>query len=178
MVRVEEVEASQPRSDLPDFNPGDTVRVEVQVIEGEKRRVQAFQGTVIQRRGSGPRETFTVKVDKPDHPITKGLPTTFMHVPDELYGWLRGPAKNLTVLATAFAPKEKGGAGEHEPLLFTVEYGKGRVFQNALGHAPEHLKSVSFIVTFQRGAEWAACGKVTQELPADFPGPDKATVRP
>ena len=127
--------------------------------------------------GHGPQQPFQLVVRQPDHPITKGLPTTFMHVPDELYGWLRGPAKNLTVLATAFAPKEKGGAGEHEPLLFTVEYEKGRVFQNALGHAPEHLKSVAFIATYQRGAEWAACGKVTQEVPADFPGPDKASVR-
>ena len=61
MVRVEDVEAGQPLKSFPDFGPGDTVRVEVQVIEGEKRRVQAFQGTVIQRRGSGPRETFTVR---------------------------------------------------------------------------------------------------------------------
>jgi uncharacterized protein len=98
-------------------------------------------------------------------------------VTDELYGWLRGPAKNLTVLATAFAPADKGGSGEHEPVLFTVDYGKGRVFFDALGHAPEQLKSVSFIVTFQRGAEWAATGKVTQKVPADFPTADKAAVR-
>jgi hypothetical protein len=51
------------------------------------------------------------------------------------------------------------------------------VVQNALGHAPEQLKSVAFIVTFQRCAEWAATGKVTQKVPEDFPGPDKASVR-
>jgi type 1 glutamine amidotransferase len=100
-----------------------------------------------------------------------------MHVDDELYGWLRGPAKNLTVLATAFAPKDLGGAGEHEPVLFTVQYGKGRVFQNALGHTGKELKSVAFIATFLRGAEWAATGKVTQPVPDDFPGPDQASVR-
>ena len=100
-----------------------------------------------------------------------------MHVDDELYGWLRGPAKNLTVLATAFAPADKGGSDEHEPLLFTVQYGKGRVLQNAPGHTPEQLKSVAFIVTFQRGAEWAATGNVTQQVPKDFPGPDQASVR-
>jgi len=126
----------------------------------------------------GPQQPFVLEVREANHPITKGLPPRFAHVPDELYGWLRGPAKNLTVLATAFAPKELGGAGEHEPLLFTVQYGKGRVFQNALGHAPEHLKSVAFIVTFQRGVEWAATGKVTQKVPDDFPGPDKPSVRP
>lgn len=125
----------------------------------------------------GPMQPFQVVVRNSDHPITKGLPTTFMHVPDELYGWLRGPAENLTVLATAFAPKDKGGADEHEPLLMTVKYGDGRVFQNALGHTATELKSVAFIVTFQRGCEWAATGNVTQKVPADFPTADKASVR-
>lgn len=127
--------------------------------------------------GHGPMQPFQIVVRNCDHPITKGLPEKFMHVPDELYGWLRGPAKNLTVLATAFAPKDKGGSDEHEPVLFTVEYGKGRVFQNALGHTDKELKSVAFIATFQRGAEWAATGKVTQKVPDDFPAADKASVR-
>jgi len=127
--------------------------------------------------GHGPMQPFQLVIREPNHPITEGLPTKFMHVDDELYGWLRGPAKNLTVLATAFAPKDKGGSDEHEPLLFTVSYGKGRVFQNALGHTGKELKSVAFIVPFQRGVEWAATGKVTQKVPDDFPGPDKASVR-
>jgi type 1 glutamine amidotransferase len=127
--------------------------------------------------GHGPMQPFQIVVREPNHPITQGLPAAFMHVPDELYGWLRGPAKNLSILATAFAPKDKGGADEHEPILFTVQYGKGRVFQNALGHTPKELKSVSFIATFQRGVEWAATGKVTQKVPADFPTADKASVR-
>lgn len=127
--------------------------------------------------GHGPSQEFQIVVRDPEHPITKGLPEKFMHVSDELYGWLRGPAKNLTVLASAFAPKEKGGSGEDEPLLFTITYGKGRIFQNALGHTPKELASVAFIVTFQRGAEWAATGKVTQKVPADFPTADKATTR-
>jgi type 1 glutamine amidotransferase len=127
--------------------------------------------------GHGPQQEFQLIVRNPDHPITRGLPEKFAHCEDELYGWLRGPAKNLTVLATAFAPKEKGGSDEHEPLLFTVGYGKGRVFQNALGHATEQLASVAFIATFQRGAEWAATGKVTQKVPDDFPGPDKPSMR-
>ena len=127
--------------------------------------------------GHGPAQPFQLVIRGPSHPITKDLPTKFMHVDDELYGWLRGPAKNLTVLATAFAPEDLGGSDEHEPLLFTVKYGNGRVLQNALGHTPEQLKSVAFIVTFQRGAEWAASGKVTQKVPEDFPGPDKASVR-
>jgi uncharacterized protein len=127
--------------------------------------------------GHGPMQPFQLIIREPNHPITEGLPSKFMHVDDELYGWLRGPAKNLTVLATAFAPKELGGAGEHEPVLFTVQYGKGRVFQNALGHTGKELKSVAFIATFLRGAEWAATGKVTQPVPDDFPGPDQASIR-
>lgn len=125
----------------------------------------------------GPMQPFQIVVRNADHPITQGLPEKFMHTDDELYGWLRGPAKNLTVLATAFAPKEKGGADEHEPVLFTVQYGKGRVFFQALGHTPKELKAVSFITTFQRGAEWAATGKVTQKVPEDFPSADKASIR-
>ncbi len=127
--------------------------------------------------GHGPAQEFQLVIREPNHPITKGLPEKFMHCEDELYGWLRGPAKNLTVLATAFAPKDQGGSDEHEPLLFTVRYGKGRVFQNALGHTAEQLKSVAFIATFQRGVQWAATGKVTQKVPDDFPGPDKASMR-
>jgi uncharacterized protein len=126
----------------------------------------------------GPMQPFQLVIREPNHPITEGLPEKFMHVPDELYGWLRGPAENLTVLATAFAPEDKGGAGEHEPVLFTVSYGKGRVFQNALGHTAKELKSVAFIATFLRGMEWAATGKVTQKVPDDFPTADKATTRP
>jgi type 1 glutamine amidotransferase len=125
----------------------------------------------------GPMQPFQLVLREPEHPIVKGLPPVFAHVPDELYGWLRGPGKNLSVLATAFAPADKGGADEHEPILFTIEYGKGRVFQNALGHTPTELKSLAFIVTFQRGCEWAATGQVTQEIPKDFPGPDAPVVR-
>jgi type 1 glutamine amidotransferase len=127
--------------------------------------------------GHGPAQEFQIVVRQAEHPVTKGLPEKFMQAKDELYGWLRGPAENLTVLATAFAPKNKGGSDEHEPVLFTVQFGDGRVFFQALGHSPEQLKSVAFIVTFQRGAEWAASGKVTQTVPADFPGADKPSVR-
>ena len=125
----------------------------------------------------GPQHEFKITVREPDHPITKSLPKEFMHSADELYNRLRGPAKNLTVLATAFSPKDKRGTGEHEPVLMAINYGQGRVFHTALGHGPEQLKSVAFIVTFQRGAEWAASGAVTQKIPADFPGPSKPVVR-
>jgi type 1 glutamine amidotransferase len=125
----------------------------------------------------GAQQPFQVVVRQPDHPITRGLPKVFMHPADELYCRLRGPAENVEVLATAFAPKQKGGTDEHEPMLMTISYGKGRVFANMLGHAGEQLKSVAFIATFQRGAEWAATGAVTQPLPPDLPGPDRPSIR-
>ena len=61
MDRVASVVAKQLKEDIPEFGPGDTVRVHVRVIEGQKERVQVFQGVVIQRRGSGVSETFTVR---------------------------------------------------------------------------------------------------------------------
>jgi large subunit ribosomal protein L19 len=55
------VEAPQLRTDLPDFGPGDTLRIQVKVIEGEKERFQVFQGVVLGRRGAGMRASFTVR---------------------------------------------------------------------------------------------------------------------
>ena len=127
--------------------------------------------------GHGPQHNFQVVIRDANHPITKGLPPVFMHHKDELYSWLRGPAKNVDVLATAFSDKEQRGSGEHEPMLMTISYGKGRVFHTALGHAVEQCQCVGFITTFLRGTEWAATGKVTQEVPADFPGPDEPVLR-
>jgi large subunit ribosomal protein L19 len=55
------VDRDSLRTDIPDFSPGDTVKVHVRVVEGNRERVQVFQGAVIRRQGSGPRETFTVR---------------------------------------------------------------------------------------------------------------------
>lgn len=58
---LQSIEAKQLRTDIPDFKPGDTVRVHVRVVEGARERIQIFEGTVISRRGSGIRESFTVR---------------------------------------------------------------------------------------------------------------------
>ncbi|MCK5820919.1 MAG: ThuA domain-containing protein [Bacteroidales bacterium] len=128
------------------------------------------------RAGShGEQHAFVVTIREKDHPITKGMPETWLHAQDELYSELRGPAENMTVLATAFADTAKGGTGENEPALMTIKYGEGRVFHTTLGHVTgtgRHpaVECVGFIVTLQRGAEWAATGDVLQEIPIAFPG--------
>ncbi|MEW6687309.1 MAG: 50S ribosomal protein L19 [Candidatus Edwardsbacteria bacterium] len=61
MNLISEIEKEQLKKNIPPFAPGDTVKVQVRVVEGDKERLQAFQGVVIQRRGSGLSETFTVR---------------------------------------------------------------------------------------------------------------------
>src|SRR5690606_12275765 len=108
-----------------------------------------------------------------DHPVTRGLPPRWLHAADELYAHLRGPGENMTVLATAWSDPANLGSGRHEPQLLVVSYGRGRVFHTTLGHDPVGLASADFVVTFQRGTEWAASGEVTLRVPAGFPGTDQ-----
>ena len=61
MKRIQELTANQIRDDLPDFGPGDNVEVQVRVVEGDKERIQVFSGTILQRRGGGISETFTIR---------------------------------------------------------------------------------------------------------------------
>ncbi|MGA7828408.1 MAG: 50S ribosomal protein L19 [Geobacteraceae bacterium] len=61
MNTIDTIEFEQMRKDIPPFKPGDTVRVQVKIVEGDKTRIQAFQGVVIKRQKGGIRETFTVR---------------------------------------------------------------------------------------------------------------------
>lgn len=126
----------------------------------------------------GPQREFPVIVREPNHPIMAGMPSMFMHTKDELYQQLRGPAENMTVLATGFADKKfKKGTHRHEPVAMVIEYEKGRVFHTPLGHDDYSFESVGLITLIQRGTEWAATGKVTIEVPDDFPTDEKSSSR-
>ena len=130
------------------------------------------------RAGShGKRVPFQVTVRDASHPITKGLPRVWMHQGDELYARLRGPGKNMTVLATAFSDPANAGTGNDEPQLMVLTFGKGRIFHTTMGHDVNALSSVDFVVTLQRGTEWAATGSVTQKVPANFPTADTVSYR-
>jgi type 1 glutamine amidotransferase len=124
----------------------------------------------------GQRTPFQITV-RADHPITNGLPKVWMHQGDELYAKLRGPGKNMTVLATAYSDRANSGTGHDEPMLMALNFGRGRVFHTTLGHDVNALSSVDFVVTFQRGTEWAATGKVTQKVPANFPTANSVSYR-
>lgn len=126
----------------------------------------------------GAQHEFVLDVRAPEHPIVRGLPKRWRHTSDELYDRLRGPAEDMTVLATAYSDPKTGGTGENEPLLFALQFGKGRVFHTALGHGPGAIACVGFQVTLARGAEWAATGEVTlRDVPRDFPSDTEASAR-
>ena len=132
------------------------------------------------RGGShGPQHEYLITIRDNTHPITQGMPEKWLHAQDELYDRLRGPAENLEVLATAYSDAEtKKGTGRHEPMIMTIDYGKGRVFHTPMGHADYSFECVGLITLIKRGAEWAATGKVTQtELPADFPTAEAVSSR-
>jgi uncharacterized protein len=123
------------------------------------------------------RHDFTVDIKDADHPVTRGL-KAFPVKQDELYANLRWqPEGTYHVLATAYddhalyngrARQPTPGAGIHQPILWTTDYGKGRVFVTTLGHGPDEARGLGFGVTFARGAEWAATGKVTLPIPAEM----------
>jgi type 1 glutamine amidotransferase len=124
-----------------------------------------------------PRHDFTVEITDADHPITRGL-KSFPVTTDELYANLRWqPEGRYHVLATAYddhalysgkARQPIPGPGLHQPMLWTTQYGMGRVFATTLGHSPDEVRQPGFGTTFARGAEWAATGKVTLPVPPEL----------
>ncbi len=125
----------------------------------------------------GEKHEYEIDLLALEHPIMKDIPKKWLHAEDELYGMLRGPAQNLEVLAMAYSSKEKGGSGRHEPVLFTVTYGNGRIFHTVLGHDSKALSCVGFTTTLIRGCQWVAERDVDFPVPADFPKEGSISVR-
>ena len=123
--------------------------------------------------GHGPPHAFKIAVRNLDHPITRGMPAEWMHARDELYHGQRGPAEHMEILATAYSDKAKGGTGTNEPMIWVIPFGKGRVFTTVMGHAMGDditaIRCTGFHDVMLRGTEWAATGKVTIPISADFP---------
>jgi type 1 glutamine amidotransferase len=108
---------------------------------------------VMGKSGHGTRAVFKARITKADHPITQGLAD--FEADDELYSKLQGDAP-ITVLVEADSEWSK----KTEPLAFTIEYGKGRVFHETFGHDAKALRNPTVQKLIQRGCEWAATGKV------------------
>ena len=132
----------------------------------------------------GARHEYVLNARNSGHPIVKGLPKRWKHAGDELYDRLRGPGDIKDCLYTAYSSPDKGGSGREEPLVFTVEYGKGKIFHIALGHCGETLEDnpamqcAGFQELLIRGSEWVASGKVKRKVPADFPTETSVSLRP
>ena len=131
----------------------------------------------------GARHEYIMNQRVTSHPIVDGLPERWKHATDELYDRMRGPGDIKDLLYTAYSPTAKGGSGREEPLAFTVEYGKGRIFHIMLGHCGDTLEDnpamqcAGFQTLLLRGTEWCATGNVTQKVPADFPTETSVSLR-
>jgi type 1 glutamine amidotransferase len=102
--------------------------------------------------GHGPRSTFKVRIANKTHPVTQGIAD--FEINDELYAKLQGDAP-INVLAEA----DSDWSHRTEPLAFTLEYGKGRVFHETFGHDGNAIKNPGVQQLIIRGCEWAATGK-------------------
>lgn len=117
--------------------------------------------------GHGQQHSFAVTIVDKEHPVTSGM-KDFQHVKDELY---HRQLKHSTahVICTTFSDRDRNGSGVDEPMVVITELGKGRVFHNAMGHDTKSMAGVAWKTLMLRGTEWAATGKVTIPIPADWP---------
>lgn len=121
---------------------------------------------------------YALDIKDTQHPIMAGFKTPLMIQKDELFANLRWqPEGSYHVLASAYDDhslynardtQKKEGAGTNEPILWTTQFGSGRVFVTALGHDPINTVTPEFKTILLRGAEWAATGKVTIPVPPEL----------
>ncbi len=134
--------------------------------DGDTVRTAAGEGP---GAGHGPQHEFSIVIRDRGHAVMDGIPAEWMHAKDELYHGQRGPAQNMHILATAYSDPAQRGTDAHEPMVWWIPYGKGRVFTTVMGHADYSMHCVGFQTITARGAEWAATGEVTLPVPENFP---------
>ncbi|WP_312339376.1 ThuA domain-containing protein [Sphingobacterium sp.] len=178
-----------PMADWPEYNKMTALGAWDGRDESVGPYVYFKHGRIVYDYSPGPaghhglQHPFDVTHKAVEHPILKGLPTVWSHFKDELYTYLRGPAQHMEILATTVDDTRPQGIGREEPIMWTVNYGKGRVFVTVMGHVgndPElryAMECTGFQVTLLRGCEWAVTGKVTQPVPKDFPSKGVQTFR-
>ncbi len=130
--------------------------------------------TGVQLKKSNKAYDYLVANSDVEHPITNGLQKRWLHGGDYLLYNTANLSDNVEVLATVRADSVYGGDNSSIPVMYSLSTGEGRVFGSTLGYGPsidhyEAILCVGFITTLQRGAEWAATGVVSQEVPIDFP---------
>lgn len=131
----------------------------------------------------GAQREYAMHCRNAKHPITKGLPDNWMHAQDEMYDRMRGPANIGELLYSGMTDPATGGSGREEPLVFTVDYGRARIFHIMLGHCGPTaennpaMQCAGFQTLLLRGSEWAATGKVRQPVPKDFPTAASVSLR-
>jgi uncharacterized protein len=137
--------------------------------EFDKEFEKVIAGGWRKQGNHGKRHEFKVTIRKDDHPITKGMPEEFQHANDELYQ-NSVMLKDSVVLATAFSDQkiDPKNSDKHEPVVWVAHYGKGRVYENVLGHDVAAMKSLGFQTLLIRGVEWAATGEVKYPVPAEL----------
>lgn len=134
--------------------------------------------------GHGPQHAYPIVIRERQHPVMRGLPAEWMHSKDELYHGQRGPAANMHVLATAWSASEQGGTAAHEPMVWWIPFGQGRVFTTVLGHVGGRsddltaMRCVGFQTIVGRGCEWAATRRVTLPLSEHFPTASAVSTTP
>lgn len=135
--------------------------------------------------GHGSKHPFLMKTRATNHPIMQGLPTEWLHGKDELYHSMRGPAEGVQILASAYSSPDQRGTGNHEPIVWTTQFGSGRVVTNTMGHVwpsaggpsgRDSLHCLGFQTILARSCEWAAGGPVLLDVPSNFPEKDQQSI--
>ena len=181
---IESIEQRQLRKDVPRFKAGDTVRVHFQVIEGQRRRVQVFEGIVIKRQGSGVRETFTVRKQS----FGVGVERTFpVHSPKiekievgavgdvnraKLYYLREKVGKKARVRELRQTPAQLAAARAETEAALAAQAEAAEAAEAEAAVEPVEAETVEEPTAEEPVAEAAADEHVADEAPADAPSDD------